>query len=87
MGHFVSALGPIGDKSTETTTVLLEHDIATADFSKAVLACLPKNIPWRVSPEDMGCNRLDLRSIPVCSIDPPGCKVHLFLGLFNLVPA
>jgi exosome complex exonuclease DIS3/RRP44 len=36
-GHYVRALGKIGDINTETEVVLLEHDVPYEPFSKAVL--------------------------------------------------
>ena len=36
------------------------------------MACLPPE-DWVVTPENMK-GRRDLRQLPVCSIDPPGCK-------------
>ena len=69
--HLVRVLGRIGDKATETQTLLVEHDIASAEFSRAVLACLPA-LDWRVS--ELEAYREDLRDVAVCSIDPPGCK-------------
>lgn len=44
-GHFVRALGPLGDKDTENEVLLIEHDIAHCKFSDEVLSCLPK-LPW-----------------------------------------
>lgn len=72
-GHLVRQLGRTGDRATETEAILLEHDVAHADFTPAVLACLPEAGPaWTWSEQDM-VNRADLRHIDVCSIDPPGC--------------
>ncbi|MEE6507477.1 hypothetical protein FKM82_024497 [Ascaphus truei] len=70
-GHFVKNLGTAGDKETETEVLLLEHDVAHQPFSQAVLSFLPK-MPWVITPEDMK-NRIDLRHLDVCSVDPPGC--------------
>lgn len=42
-GHYVRALGPIGDVNTETDVVLLEHDVPYEPFSKAVLECVDKD--------------------------------------------
>lgn len=36
-GHYIRALGKIGDVNTETEVVLLEHDVPYEPFSKAVL--------------------------------------------------
>ncbi|KAM3967167.1 exosome complex exonuclease RRP44-like protein Dis3 [Aphomia sociella] len=71
LGHFVRALGPIGDKDAENEVILLEHDVPHARFSEAVLACLPSN-DWTIPPEEIK-KRVDLRSVCVCSVDPPGC--------------
>ncbi|KAG8452257.1 hypothetical protein GDO86_004164 [Hymenochirus boettgeri] len=70
-GHFVKSLGTAGDKETETEVLLLEHDVPHQPFSQAVLSFLPK-LPWAITPEDMK-NRIDLRHLYVCSVDPPGC--------------
>ncbi|KAM3935612.1 exosome complex exonuclease RRP44 [Leptodactylus fuscus] len=70
-GHFVKNLGTAGDKETETEVLLLEHDVPHQPFSQAVLSFLPQ-MPWSITPEDMR-NRIDLRHLYVCSVDPPGC--------------
>lgn len=87
-GHFVRALGKIGDQSTENEVVLLEHDVPHSQFSEEVLSCLPK-LPWIITDEvifylcffslhhlfflqDVAV-RVDLRHIDICSVDPPGC--------------
>ena len=70
-GHFVRTLGPIGDKEAENEVLLLEHDVPYQPFSSAVLADLP-TLPWRISEEDRK-KRTDLRHLPICSVDPPGC--------------
>ncbi|CAG2055818.1 unnamed protein product, partial [Timema podura] len=49
-GHFVRALGKIGDKDTENEVLLLEHDVPHSKFSEAVLNCLPK-LPWIITEE------------------------------------
>ncbi|KAL3284855.1 hypothetical protein HHI36_018994 [Cryptolaemus montrouzieri] len=70
-GHFVRALGKIGNQDTENEVVLLEHDVPHCQFSEEVLSCLPK-LPWIVTEEDEK-RRVDLRNITICSVDPPGC--------------
>jgi exosome complex exonuclease DIS3/RRP44 len=50
IGHFIRALGPIGDKATENEVLLLEHDIPHSSFSEAVLDCLP-TLPWDITPQ------------------------------------
>ncbi|XP_075227748.1 exosome complex exonuclease RRP44-like protein Dis3 [Lycorma delicatula] len=71
IGHFVRALGKIGDKDTENEVLLLEHDVPHCKFSEAVLSFLPK-MPWSITEEDLK-KRVDLRNLDVCSVDPPGC--------------
>uniref|UniRef100_A0A8C5GMY8 Exosome complex exonuclease RRP44 n=1 Tax=Gouania willdenowi TaxID=441366 RepID=A0A8C5GMY8_GOUWI len=70
-GHFVRSLGGAGEKDTEEEVLLLEHDVPHQAFSQAVLSFLPQ-MPWVITPEDMK-QREDLRSLTVCSVDPPGC--------------
>ncbi|KAM9847835.1 exosome complex exonuclease RRP44 [Aulostomus maculatus] len=70
-GHFVRSLGGAGEKDTEEEVLLLEHDVPHQAFSQAVLSFLPK-MPWTITPEVM-VNRVDLRDLTVCSVDPPGC--------------
>ncbi|KPJ02851.1 Exosome complex exonuclease RRP44 [Papilio xuthus] len=86
LGHFVRSLGPIGKytffKNKHTTAkkcplyaenevILLEHDIPHARFSESVLACLPPE-DWTITEEEIK-KREDLRSLCICSVDPPGC--------------
>lgn len=71
-GHYVRALGEIGDKNTENELILLEHDVPHSQFSKQVMKCLPDPDTWSI-PESEMSYRLDLRSKVICSVDPPGC--------------
>ncbi|XP_055551816.1 exosome complex exonuclease RRP44 [Wyeomyia smithii] len=71
IGHFVRALGAIGEKDTENEVILLEHDIPHGSFSAEIQSQLPK-LPWSVEPEEYK-KRVDLRDITICSVDPPGC--------------
>ncbi|XP_057366442.1 exosome complex exonuclease RRP44-like [Daphnia carinata] len=71
LGHFVRALGNIGDKDTENEVLLLEHDVPHHSFPETVLACLP-SMPWTISQEEVN-RREDLRNLDICSVDPPGC--------------
>lgn len=48
MGHFVRALGDIGDKDTENEVLLLEHDVPHSRFSDEVLSFLPQ-LPWIIT--------------------------------------
>ena len=72
LGHYVSTIGDIGDRETETAVLLLEHDIPTQPWTNAVLDCLPRdthNIDARHT-----AGRVDYRGVvEVFSIDPPGC--------------
>ena len=70
-GHFVKELGTIGDKETENEVLLLEHDVPHLPFTPAVLKDLPQ-MPWSIA-EDEITKRQDLRHLPICSVDPPGC--------------
>ena len=70
-GHFVRALGKLGDRATENQVLLLEHDIPHSSFSEAVLECLP-SLPWTITARDEA-ERVDCRHIDICSVDPPGC--------------
>ncbi|VDN53911.1 unnamed protein product [Dracunculus medinensis] len=70
VGHYVRTIGVAGDRDIENEVVLLlEHDIPHDQFSDFVLACLP-SIPW-IPP--VQTHRKDLRSLFICSVDPPGC--------------
>lgn len=51
--------------------LLLEHDVPHSKFSKEVLSFLPK-LPWTITDEDIA-QRVDLRHMAICSVDPPGC--------------
>lgn len=71
LGHFVRALGKIGDKATENEVLLLEHDVPHSRFSDAVLSFLPQ-MPWSITEKDIS-EREDFRDVDICSVDPPGC--------------
>lgn len=72
LGHYVRTIGPTGTKDVETQVLLHEHCIPHEPFSAAVLACLPPE-DYKIS-TDNSPGRVDLRDLPVLSIDPPGCK-------------
>lgn len=55
-GHFVRALGLLGDKDTENEVLLLEHDVPHSKFSKEVLSFLPK-MPWCIT-EDVSSTKI-----------------------------
>ncbi|EYC22070.1 hypothetical protein Y032_0018g3697 [Ancylostoma ceylanicum] len=69
LGHYVRALGKIGDREIENEVLLLEHDIPHAPFSDAVMECLPGE-DWQ---PDLQPPRVDLRHLTICSVDPLGC--------------
>ncbi|KAJ9602398.1 exosome catalytic subunit dis3 [Cladophialophora chaetospira] len=78
VGHYIRSLGELETKDAETEALLLEYDVQYRPFPKAVLDCLPtEGHGWKVPAErsDPGwVGRKDLRSLLVCSIDPPGCQ-------------
>lgn len=71
-GHLVEVLGDCEDVITESNVILLEHDVKIKPFTTSALACLPPD-DWTISDVE-AAKRTDLRSIVVCSVDPPGCK-------------
>ena len=60
------------NQDTETSVLLIEHDVKIDPWSENVLKCLPAP-NWSI-PEEEIKKRLDLRKLLVLSIDPPGCK-------------
>mmetsp|Transcript_21963 Transcript_21963/g.46201 ORF Transcript_21963/g.46201 Transcript_21963/m.46201 type:complete len:1045 (+) Transcript_21963:124-3258(+) len=70
LGHYVETIGPAGSKDVETEVLLQQFKIAHEPFPAQVLACLPPN-DYKIT---MVPDRVDLRHLPVLSIDPPGCK-------------
>ncbi|EDO40307.1 predicted protein [Nematostella vectensis] len=76
-GHFVRALGLIGDLETEVATLMVEHTLSAPPFTDGQLKELPSDSPtepWVISEEEV-CRRRDLRkSHLVFSIDPKGCE-------------
>ncbi|VDM62312.1 unnamed protein product [Angiostrongylus costaricensis] len=69
LGHYVRALGKIGDREIENEVLLLEHDIPHAPFSDAVLDCLPDH-NWK---PELQLPRVDLRHLTVCSVGFTNC--------------
>jgi len=74
IGQFVKVLGEEGKPSTERAMILHEFNVDTRPFSTNVLKCLPKEGANFQVPEEERPKRWDLRHLPVCSVDPPGCK-------------
>ena len=72
LGHYVRTIGLAGTKDVETQVLLQQFDIPHDPFPAAVLACLPPE-DYRID-ADSSPGRVDLRHIPVLSIDPPNCK-------------
>lgn len=72
IGHYTEVIGKIGDKAVETKILLQELGVSCAEFSNKVMACLPP-ASWSISSKDLE-GRADFRALPICSIDPPGCK-------------
>eukprot|EP01103_Thecamoeba_quadrilineata_P016000 TRINITY_DN5220_c0_g1_i2.p1 TRINITY_DN5220_c0_g1~~TRINITY_DN5220_c0_g1_i2.p1 ORF type:complete len:949 (+),score=182.23 TRINITY_DN5220_c0_g1_i2:31-2877(+) len=70
-GHLVKELGAVGDRETESLSLLVDYDIPNYSFSETVLACLP-TLPWTITQTDLS-HRQDFRSTCIVSIDPPGC--------------
>ncbi|KAF4738626.1 exosome catalytic subunit dis3, partial [Perkinsus olseni] len=71
-GHWTRILGKCGERDTESSVILHEHNVITREFSDDVMRCLP---PKDFQPDEEEISRrLDLRDVTVCSIDPPGCK-------------
>eukprot|EP00804_Cyclotella_cryptica_P007007 CCRYP_007129-RA/>CCRYP_007129-RA protein AED:0.06 eAED:0.06 QI:292/1/1/1/1/1/3/31/1093 len=70
LGHYVKTLGMVGTKDTETEVLLQEFRIPCEPFPAKVLACLPPP-DYKIELEP---GRVDLRHLPILSIDPPGCK-------------
>jgi exosome complex exonuclease DIS3/RRP44 len=78
LGHCPKVLGLKGDKEIETKLILFEFGVPNEEFSAEVMGCLPgagRNwvIPYEeeLSPRK---GRMDCRSLPIASVDPPGCK-------------
>ena len=76
LGHYTKTLGKIGDKAVETQVLLLQHNIPYEAFPAAVLACLPPvdyDLQADYEATKERDKRVDLRHLPILSIDPPGC--------------
>ena len=71
------ALGKVESKEAEQESLLLGFDIPYRPFGKAILDCLPpEGENWVVPPKSPDSpvwrDRVDLRDLLICSIDPPG---------------
>ena len=73
-GHFFKNLGQCLVVPVENEIILYEHNVDINPFSKKIVDSLPReDVEFKCPPEELK-KRMDLRSKPVCSIDPPGCK-------------
>ncbi|KAL0046957.1 hypothetical protein WJX82_002966 [Trebouxia sp. C0006] len=68
-----SALGQAGELEAETLALLEMEAVSSADFSPEVLACLPQDLPWSISPQDRTYRR-DFTGTRLFSIDPPTAR-------------
>ncbi|XP_056421507.1 DIS3-like exonuclease 2 isoform X2 [Hyla sarda] len=68
-GKLMKSLGQAGDIEPETEGILTEYGVDFSEFSNNELQCLPKNLPWTISPEELG-KRRDLRKECIFTIDP-----------------
>lgn len=74
LGHIIKLLGKEGEVAVESSVILHEFGIETRPFSQKVLDCLPQEgNMWKITEEERA-RRADLRHLPICSVDPPGCK-------------
>ncbi|XP_008332490.1 DIS3-like exonuclease 2 isoform X2 [Cynoglossus semilaevis] len=68
-GRLAKTLGQAGEIEPETEGILMEYDVDFSEFSQEVLDCLPKNLPWKIPPEEIR-KRRDLRKECIFTIDP-----------------
>lgn len=85
-GHYIKCIGKVGDAGTETEVLLHEFDVRHESFSAEVMSCLPP-FDWKINDAILS-QRLDLRKIPVVSIDPPvsidkGLMILSYLYILN----
>jgi exosome complex exonuclease DIS3/RRP44 len=75
LGHCPKVLGQKGDKEIETKLILFEFGVPNEEFSAEVMSCLPgAGRNWVIPAEEIHQRRTDCRSLPIASVDPPGCK-------------
>lgn len=80
------ALGKVESKEAEQESLLLEFEVPYRPFGKAILDCLPEQgaqwvVPVKSTTSPEWRDREDLRSLLICSIDPPS----EFSALFDLL--
>ncbi|XP_027541531.1 DIS3-like exonuclease 2 isoform X2 [Neopelma chrysocephalum] len=68
-GQLSKSLGQAGEIEPETEGILTEYGVDFSDFSPEALECLPQNLPWVISPEELA-KRRDLRKECIFTIDP-----------------
>ncbi|NXU93560.1 DI3L2 exonuclease, partial [Xiphorhynchus elegans] len=59
-GQLCKSLGQAGEIEPETEGILREYGVDFSDFSHEALECLPQNLPWVISPNELA-KRRDLR--------------------------
>ncbi|XP_010221479.1 PREDICTED: DIS3-like exonuclease 2, partial [Tinamus guttatus] len=72
-GQMAKSLGQAGEIEPETEGILTEYGVDFSDFSSEVLECLPQNLPWVISSEELA-KRRDLRKECIFTIDPSTAK-------------
>lgn len=68
-GCLARSLGEAGEIEPETEGMLIEYELDFGDFSDDVLACLPKELPWKIPAKEFKYRR-DLRKECIFTIDP-----------------
>ena len=75
----LTQLSPViaGELEAETLALLEMEAVSSAEFSPEVLACLPQDLPWSISPQDRTYRRdfTGIRYLP-CSHSPAYCFAH-----------
>lgn len=69
LGCFARSLGEAGEIEPETDGILMVNGIDWSPFSPEVLACLPKESPWKIPQYEIDTRR-DFRETCVFTIDP-----------------
>lgn len=73
LGQLETCVGEVGSVDAETLAILSEQSVDAEPFSEAVLACLPSELPWKISDEEIG-KRRDLRGNVIFTIDPDSAR-------------
>lgn len=79
ISRLAKTLGQAGEIEPETEGILTEYDVDFSDFSEEVLACLPRNLPWTIPPEELS-QRRDLR----WDMEADGCGHNLLKSLIDV---